>query len=677
MDPVAEIKERISIVDLVERTGLTVVGQGKRRRTKEHPSLALYVDENTWHWFSQNAGGTVFDWWMREHRCDFKRALEDLAHLAGVELRPPTPDEQRALDDERARAKILNLACQHYHDVLMSHPAARAARDHCHGRGWSDETIRAHRLGYVAKWSDSVRDELPALSGQLHDAKLLDHPLAKAVLSIPPDSLVYPHLVGGQCVYLSGRGVEKKRHYNLPAELAGPKRLYRAEPAVGASCDSAQDANAERQEGVKQASGITVLVEGQADALSLAEWGYQAVALCGVEPGATLHQADGKLLQGISHVALDNDPAGTTKALDVAWRIDPLRRVALWPSAYSNAPDRESVPVKDGNDLLRAGGPAWYVEQILDEAQPALLLRARAARKARGEERNEHIAAIGRAWLALDDLAQADLGVELAREMGVGLSQFKRLMQAVADRAKAEDKDERSSPDSYETSAGGVIGDLVFEQCVRWSEIGEPSSYFAIRHPNGEIAQKPLVDCGGTTYVPYPAKIALIKRKVILFPSEPVDYGSQKALLNDVRSFIHRWLDVDPFYEQLASYYVMFTWLFDMFETLPYLRALGDYGTGKTRFIQTIGAVCYRPMFVSGASTASPIFRVMDMFKGTLVVDEADFAKSDAAVEIIKIVNVGYSRGGVVLRSEKDEESDSYYPSAKDVFGPKILATRK
>ena len=29
----------------------------------------------------------------------------------------------------------------------------------------------------------------------------------------------------------------------------------------------------------------------------------------------------------------------------------------------------------------------------------------------------------------------------------------------------------------------------------------------------------------------------------------------------EIRAFIHRWLDVDPFYEQLASYYVMFTWL--------------------------------------------------------------------------------------------------------------------
>lgn len=667
-DHIADIRERISIVDLVERAGLTVVGNGRVRRTREHPSLALYVEQNTWWWFSQDAGGDVFDWWEREHRCDFRRALEDLAHLAGVELRPRSAEDVRAADEERTRARILQVASVAYHQVLMSHPAARAAREYCHGRGWTDETLQALRIGYVLRWNESVQDDAPPLSGQLQELRLLDHPMAKGVLSIPQDTLTYPHLVGGQCVYLSGRGVEKKRHYNLPGELAGPKRLYRAEPVADLGIGG-------------PGGGVTVLVEGQADAISLAQWGLDAIALCGLTPSASLHPADGRALQGVSHVALDNDPAGCMTALDVAWLIDPLRRVLVWPTSYTNGTTGQNVPVKDANDLSQAGATAEEVGGLLDGAQPALLVRARMARRAHREERAKHIEALGQAWRNLGELDQADLVEDIAGELGVRLGQFRRLMAAAAERAKAMGEgDGKAAPESYETAAGGVVigqaGNVVFEQCVRWQD-DAPSSYFAVRTAAGQIEQKPMVDAGGTTYVPYPAKIALIKRRVILFPSEPAEFGSQKALLGEVRGFIHRWLDVDAFYEQLAAYYVLFSWLYDMFETLPYLRALGDYGTGKTRFIQTIGAICYRPMFVSGASTASPIFRVMDMFRGTLVVDEADFAKSDAAVEIIKIVNVGYSRGGVVLRSEKDEESDTYYPAAKDVFGPKILATRK
>lgn len=690
-DPIEQIKDRVSIVDLVERAGLTVVGHGRRRRTEEHPSLSLYLDENSWYWFSQGKGGSVFDWWMDQHGCDFGTALGELARMAGVTLRPLTPERQAAIDQERAGRQVLELATGVYHRALINHPQARAGRDYCNARGWKAATIEACRLGFVLPIGATARNEAP-LSAKLHDAGLLEHPLAKAVLSIPPESLVYPHLVGGQVVYLSARSVAGKRHYNLPAELAGPKRLFRAEPidpstpvaAATSAQDDSRGGKQARQEAVKKAAGVTVLCEGQADAISLAQWGYRAVALCGVD-AAGLRQEAGRL--GISHVGLDNDEAGQAKALAVAWVLDPLLRVVTWaspPGPLSRAGDLRvetgegEVKVKDANDLLRAGATAEEVGALLDAGEPALLLRARLCRSREQEVRNAHVAAIGAAWRNLDELTAADLAPEIAKAMGTPLSQFKRLMAAAEERAKAEEKtEEKSSPDAYEISAGAVVGDVVFEQVVRHNEAGVASSVYAVRKAGGEIVEQPTVNVAGVTYVPFQANVSLIKRNVVLFPSAAVEYGNQKALLAEVRAFIHKWLDVDPFYEQLAAYYVMFTWLYDMFETLPYLRALGDYGTGKTRFIQSIGAICYRPMFVSGASTASPIFRVIDMFRGTLVIDEADFAKSDAAVEIIKIVNVGYSRGGVVLRAEKDEEGDAYYPSAKDVFGPKILATRK
>lgn len=680
-DMIAQIKDRVRIEDLVERAGLTVVGHGRRRRTAEHTSLALYLEENSWYWFSQEKGGSVFDWWMDQHDCDFGTALAELARIAGVTLQPLTPERQAAVEAERAGRQILELAAGAYHRALVNHPQGRAGRDYCSARGWTAATMEASRLGFVLPIGATARNEAP-LSAKLHDAGLLDHPMAKAVLSMPPESLVYPHLVGGQVVYLSARSVAGKRHFNLPAELAGPKRLFRAEPldpstagAAAPSADDAIQASVARQEGVKKASNITVLCEGQADAISLAQWGYRAVALCGVD-AAELKAEAGRL--GISHVGLDSDPAGRAKALAVAWALDPLLKVVSWERDSSRGGAQNDTKIKDANDLLRAGATEAEVGQLLDAGEPALLLRAGLCRSAEREERKAHIAAIGAAWRNFDEVTAADLATEIARAMGLGLGQFKRLMAAAEEQAKAEEKaEEQSSPEAYEISAGAVVGDVVFEQVVRHNEAGVATCVYAVRKPNGEIGEQPTVNAAGTTYVPFQSSVSLIKRNVVLFPSAAVEYGSERALLLEVRAFIHKWLDVDPFYEQLAAYYVMFTWLYDMFETLPYLRALGDYGTGKTRFIQTIGAICYRPMFVSGASTASPIFRVIDMFRGTLVIDEADFAKSDAAVEIIKIVNVGYSRGGVVLRAEKDEEGNAYYPSAKDVFGPKILATRK
>jgi hypothetical protein len=117
------------------------------------------------------------------------------------------------------------------------------------------------------------------------------------------------------------------------------------------------------------------------------------------------------------------------------------------------------------------------------------------------------------------------------------------------------------------------------------------------------------------------------------------------------------------------------TWGYDIFNELPYLRVRGQYGSGKSRFLLTVGSLCFKPIFASGASTVSPIFRLIDQIGGTLVVDEADFWASDERAEIIKILNNGNARGFPVLRSEVTPQKE-FNPRAFNIFGPKIVATR-
>jgi hypothetical protein len=176
--------------------------------------------------------------------------------------------------------------------------------------------------------------------------------------------------------------------------------------------------------------------------------------------------------------------------------------------------------------------------------------------------------------------------------------------------------------------------------------------------------------------VPYSPGNNLVKNGVVLFPSEPEEYGSEENLLHEVQAFIHRYVDVGPLFEKIASYYVLLTWIYDGFNELPYLRLKGDPGSGKTRFLLTVGSLCYKPMFASGASTVSPIFRILDIFRGTLVIDEADFRMSDERAEIVKILNNGNAKGFPVLRSEVTGTRE-FNPRAYAVFGPKLVATRR
>lgn len=176
--------------------------------------------------------------------------------------------------------------------------------------------------------------------------------------------------------------------------------------------------------------------------------------------------------------------------------------------------------------------------------------------------------------------------------------------------------------------------------------------------------------------VPYSAQNNLIKNQIVLLPTGPEEYDSEQALVDEIRCFIHRYVDLSPVFEQIAAFYVLFTWVHDQFNELPYLRARGEPGCGKTRFLLTVGSLCYKPIFASGASTTSPLFRILDSIGGTLIIDESDFRMSDEKNELSKILNNGNAKGFPVLRSEGNGKGE-YNPRAYQVFGPKLVAVRR
>lgn len=148
---------------------------------------------------------------------------------------------------------------------------------------------------------------------------------------------------------------------------------------------------------------------------------------------------------------------------------------------------------------------------------------------------------------------------------------------------------------------------------------------------------------------------------------------AEADLLIEVEKFIHRYVDIDSSFRTFAASYVLLSWLYDRFYSIPYLRFLGDFGTGKSRALDVIGGICYRPLYISGSTSAASIFRVIDRWGGTLILDEADFRYSDETAEIIKILNQGFERNRTVLRVNKNDFSLDHF----QVFGPKIISSRK
>jgi len=73
--------------------------------------------------------------------------------------------------------------------------------------------------------------------------------------------------------------------------------------------------------------------------------------------------------------------------------------------------------------------------------------------------------------------------------------------------------------------------------------------------------------------------------KVVHFASAVAPYDSQAALFADVERFIHRYLELPSDLEDIAALYVLLTWVYEFAPSIPYLRVIGDWGSGKTRFL--------------------------------------------------------------------------------------------
>ena len=212
-----------------------------------------------------------------------------------------------------------------------------------------------------------------------------------------------------------------------------------------------------------------------------------------------------------------------------------------------------------------------------------------------------------------------------------------------------------------------LVNDNIIEQCY---EVGKGSK-FAI-WDGKKVEYKKEIDINGVIHIPIITEEVI--KKAILLPTKAEDYGTDEKLDEEIKVFIKKWLDIPYDVLQFALWNIKRSWVFDRFHTLNYLRALGDTGMGKTRFLDTLGQIHYKPIATSGATTAAPVFRIIEKWRPTLIMDEADFAKSDEAQDIIKIINLGYERGKFIMRCDQQDASKI---NMFDPYCPKILATRK
>ena len=252
--------------------------------------------------------------------------------------------------------------------------------------------------------------------------------------------------------------------------------------------------------------------------------------------------------------------------------------------------------------------------------------------------------------------------------------EYQKFKEEIADDKKKgkKDKDKKKEDDKDKPILTSCYIDIEKKIILEQVWDGKKSRFAVYNHNTKTIDYVDEYVIDGITYHPQIGEEIL--KNGVLLPSEAIEYGDDLSLNKTIYDFTYKWLDITPAMRKQAIWNIKKSWVYERYHTINYLRALADTGLGKTRYIDTLGYIHYKPILTSGATTAAPLFRIINKWHGSLIMDEADLKKTDEAQDIIKIINLGYEKGKHIMRCD---QNDANLINFFDPFCPKILATRK
>ena len=348
------IKERLSIVDLLEGRGVVLKQRGKGfvancplpNHDDSTPSFHVYPDTNSFYCFGCKRGGDIFNFVQEMDEVDFTVALRELAAKAGVDYES---GDSRLL---RLRA-LMNDAAKGYHGLLykgFERDDVKSAWEYIASeRGFSKEVVDKFGIGFVPK-GGKMKDHLLRLGYSLDDiqaAGLLDRygrDLLRNRLIVPiMDRLGRPIAFAGRTML--ARGVPKYLNTANSPIFQKKFALYNFDDALRVA----------RHSGKRQ----VVVVEGYFDVIRIASIS-EDVPVVG-KMGIALSEQQMQLLTKFDEIVLI--PDGGQHAID-----DTARHLFSFPKVFAEkAIGVYVVTLPDGTDpdSLLVGADASTLRALL------------------------------------------------------------------------------------------------------------------------------------------------------------------------------------------------------------------------------------------------------------------------------------------------------------------------
>jgi DNA primase len=323
MNPVDEIKARLSIVDVVSQyIDLKKAGnnyKGLSPFNKERtPSFFVSPSKGFFHCFSSNKGGDIFTFVQELEGVDFAGSLKILAEKAGVELKKQDPKKLKELE---LQYSAMEESAKWYQKALTKNSEVLKYLD---SRGIKKDTIDDFRIGFVG---DSWRDMSEALISEKKfktetlEAVGLVKKNDKGHYDIFRNRVMFPIMDStGRVIAFSGRLFGEP---DKSADFVPPKYVNSPDTPLYNKSDSLFGIHIAKQY-IRQFE-YAILVEGQFDVISLHQIGFKnTVGISGTAFTGSLTNEGTETVNNIGLInrltknlllALDSDKAGIKAAI--------------------------------------------------------------------------------------------------------------------------------------------------------------------------------------------------------------------------------------------------------------------------------------------------------------------------------------------------------------------------
>jgi DNA primase len=719
----------------LKKSGAAFTGFCPFHENKRTPSFVVYPNDGNdgiWKCFGDcNESGDVISYVMKRNPgWDIIEAMKYLCEKYGIEYKQGKTDLGGRIASATA-ADVRRVAMGVFRKWLVGEvdrktkkvlrEGDKAALAYALDRGWTVETLKFEGIGFSGNNTDAEKQEMRD-EFRMYGIDPLD-PTAVMILGFKGDAkkwateqnldpsdfdehyimgfmetpgLMYAHKFDGVIEYLSCRFLpewEQKRgrkSHNPPSALAGVRRAYRN--SLYRHCHSADD----------EKGALLYVVEGQGDGVTNRQFGVPSTALCGsqwnnlVENGEVrdwLNDYDEIIYVTDADKAGEQVVTGTKNDFAMASALGAMLWVGRTPKVEWARPDGAQKTIKDVNDIAqnlkdtKADEKKGFglFNEIAAKAERIVVLAARYAGTLEGHGKEQMVDKIVKPMILS---IPEDRRVILARDLALALypklakseatTAFNKwLNMQVKTAAKAEKEKKDDHIPEAETLGGyfrnpedptqGWLVDMIYDT-------NSQKAMLAYRNPAGEIGVSKSLEIYGKRY--FPSVDDFVRKGVVVFPSALGELKTTSELLriHEEHDRVSVLFDKSTDYA-MAAYYQVFTWVFDCFNELPFLRARGGKDTGKSAIMLRIGYLCYRMAKSTGIGTTASLKYAQERFNCTVYFDEMDIA--DKFDERIVMLNVRAMKDQAFVWSMKaatgPDGEQVYVNQAHNVYGPALI----